>query len=461
MTLTPAPPASACAGPVAAAVAAAARAGAASTFVVAPFPVDAPGLAGSAEHDLDPRPSDLGDALAGVLGSSALWGTAVAVIDLFGRVPGTVAQEIASVARRCAAVVVVEPAGDGEHPHEPTALLAPFGIVATEDVRVETTAGPVRVITFGARRPAAAPAGGRSLDVFLMDWYGKAGPIADALAAGGHRLVGSPGEAEVALINNDYPGLGRLPYLDACVDAGGRAYLYPDGAAPTLMAAWDGLYPPYGRLSGVLACAPGHAEVARRYGYPHPVHVVGWSMCPPRPRRAGGPVRRVLLAPEHPPYHGNARPPVQNAAAFRGLLEAGVEVTVRHIGDLAENGLWHEPGVEYVRGGLTGFDAMLAQIDAHDAVLATSTFALLAVARGVTTVMWNTDVQYHHETNRVPDHMELYRDYVRYPWELSSGAPVAELLAGAAADVDLVADWRARFIGDPLDAARLTAAIGG
>jgi hypothetical protein len=104
---------------------------------------------------------------------------------------------------------------------------------------------------------------------------------------------------------------------------------------------------------------------------------------------------------------------------------------------------------------------MIAQIDEHDAVVATSTFGLLAVARGVTTVMWNTDVQYHHETNTVPAHMDLYRDYCRYPFEMSSGRPLGDLLHEAAADTALVGDWRARFIGEALDPAALTRAISG
>ena len=435
------------------------RAGAARSFLIAPYPVESGELAGAAVRDLDPRPSDLGDDLAGLLGTRALATTCVALVDCFAQTPAhAIAHEIATLVGRCAVVVVVE--RPTAHGPEPISLLAPFGIVATSDVAADTPAGRARVMAF-ADRGASAPLVAGALDVFLMDWHGKARTIADALSAAGHRLVGHPSIADVAMINNDYPGLGRLPYLDACVDNGGRAYLYPDGAASTLMAAWDGLYEPYERLSGVLACAPGHVEVARRYGYPHPVHVVGWGMCGLRDRRAGGPLRRVLLAPEHPPYHGNPRPPVQNAEALRGLLDAGVEVTVRVIGDIAENGLWEDPRVTYVHGETGHFDEMIAQIDAHDAVLATSTFGCLAVARGVTTVMWNTDVQYHHETNAVAAHIDDYRDYVRYPFDLSSGGTVADLLEAANADEAGVAQWRARFVGDPLDPVALTAAIGG
>jgi hypothetical protein len=439
----------------------ASRAGAGQTFLIAPYPIEAGELAGAAVRDLDPRPSDLGDDLARLLGARALASTCVALVDCFGQAPAhAIAHEIATLVGRCAVVVVVErQAAHGPAP-EPTSLLAPFGIVAMRDRAAGTPAGRSRVMVFGDRG-ASGPIAPGTFDVFLMDWHGKARTIADALVAGGHRLVGHPAIADVAMINNDYPGLGRLPYLDACVDNGGRAYLYPDGAASTLMAAWDGLYEPYARLSGVLACAPGHVEVARRYGYPHPVHVVGWGMCGLRSRRAGGPLRRVLLAPEHPPYHGNPRPPVQNAAALRGLLDAGVEVTVRVIGDIAENGLWADPRVAYVHGETGHFDEMIAQIDAHDAVLATSTFACLAVARGVTTVMWNTDVQYHHETNAVAAHIDDYRDYVRYPFDLSSGRSVADLLEAANDDEARAADWRARFVGVPLDPVALTAAIGG
>jgi hypothetical protein len=441
------------------AVEAAAGMGAEGTFVIAAHRVDADGLVGAAERDTDPVPTDLGTALHGALGAGVLPRTAVAFVGCFTPpCPGpSVAHEVASLVGRCGGVAIVEPALD-HPPYDVTTLLANAGVVATGDVTADTAAGPARVVTV-APRPSG-PRGPHSLRVFLMDWHGKARAIADALAAGGHRLVGHPADADVAMINNDYPGLGRLPYLDACVDSGGRAYLYPDGAAPTLMAAWDGLYPPYPRLSGVLACAPGHAEVARRYGYPHPVHVVGWGMCDLAPRRAGRPPRRVLLAPEHPPYHGNARPLRQNAEALRGLLDAGAEVTVRTIGEPEESGLPREPGVTYVRGDTGGFAQMIAQIDAHDAVCATSTFGLLAVARGVTTVMWNTGVQYHHETNALPAHMDRYAGFCRYPFDLDDGLRMGELLQAAAADTELVGEWRARFIGDALDPDALTRAIG-
>ncbi|HKI91986.1 MAG TPA: hypothetical protein VJ986_06770, partial [Gaiellaceae bacterium] len=243
----------------------------------------------------------------------------------------------------------------------------------------------------------------------------------------------------------------------------GRAYLYPHGATSMLMAFWDGLYPASSILSGALVTAPGHVEVARRWGYPHPVYVVGWSLCELRPRRVTGRTERILFAPSHPPgiLDGYEAPP-EHAEVFQRLLELHAQLTVRYLGPLEANGIPVVDGVEYVRGDAPGAPNMLAQIDASDVVVGDrGTFASLAVARGVTAVMWQSALLMSDDTERRPaDNLELYADYARFPFDLADG-DAADVIAAAAEDEERVADWRARFIGDPLDSTVLAAALSG
>jgi 2-polyprenyl-3-methyl-5-hydroxy-6-metoxy-1,4-benzoquinol methylase len=292
------------------------------------------------------------------------------------------------------------------------------------------------------------------LRVAIVDHHGASRAIAAALFRAGHNLVADPTGADVVLIDHDAPFHGRLEAVRACVAAGGRAFVYPHGAGPEAVASWDGLYPPSPLLSGMLVNGPGHAEIARRYGYPHPVHVIGWTFCALRPRVASGRVENVLFAPVHPPW---ADP--RHAELLERLVATGANVTVRHIGSLEENLLPRLPGVRYVRGSLDDREAMLAQLDAADVVVAgRGTFMCLAIARGVATVTWESAYVPNNEQTREATHVELYREYMRYPFDLLHG-DAAELLEAAANDVELACAWREKFIGGPLDVDALVAAL--
>ena len=94
------------------------------------------------------------------------------------------------------------------------------------------------------------------------------------------------------------------------------------------------------------------------------------SSSPPRTRPAGArsPTTPARRAPRPTPR----------------LLEGPWHLTVRHIGTLEQNGLWHADGVDYVQRRL---QMSTAEIDAADVVVAgDGTFPTLAIARGVPTV---------------------------------------------------------------------------
>jgi hypothetical protein len=408
-------------------------------------------------EEAPPAPCDLAAAsLVAALGAEALRGALVAYAGCFAtaRRPDVLARELLALRSRAGAVVVIEE--EGRSPAEALEGLRAAGAAPREARFVPPDGrGAVRRLLVSGSAPA-----GPALAVHISDHQGKAGAMADALAALGHHLVDTPFGADAVLIDHDAPFHGKLPMVEACVATGGRAFVYPHGASAALVTSWDGLYPPSPLLAGQLVVSGGHAEIARRFGYPAPTPVIGWSLCDLAPRRAYRAPERVLFAPTHPPWAAVSK----NAQVYAQLLMTpGIELTVRHLGSLEENALWPEPGVRCVRGDAPGAPGMVEQIDAADAVVADfSTFANIAVARGVTTVMSDSAVVLNNERDREPDHIDLYREYLRYPWETTHpDDDLAGILHDAARDTDRVAAWRERFIGSALDPDALVAALRG
>lgn len=298
-----------------------------------------------------------------------------------------------------------------------------------------------------------------------MDHGGKSRVIAQALAARGCKLVDDARFADVILIDHDVPSHGKLAHAELCVAAGGRAFLYPHGPSAMAMAAWDGLYPISPILSGNLQHGPGHAEVARRYGYPHPVIDIGWPLCELRPRKLTGRVENVVFAAVHPKGDGHLSDwkLERNQDIFARLRATPVNLTLRYIGTLEQNGLPLVDGVTYVQARLDDFADQIAQIDGADVVVSDrSTFSNVAIARGITTVMYDStimakDLDRNHRTDNLP----RYEDYVRYPFDAEDGVDILELMHAAARDEELVADFRARFVGGPLDVDVLLETIRG
>lgn len=300
----------------------------------------------------------------------------------------------------------------------------------------------------------------------ILDHQGKSVRIAQALTARGCEIVSNAEAADAVLIDHDVPSHGKIRYAEACVAAGGRAFIYPHGADSAVLAGWDGLFAPSPVISGLIAPGgPGHAEVARRFGYPHPVHDIGWTMCELRPRRAPHAVENVLFAPLHPNGAGELSEWLveRNRDIFERLLATPARLTVRHIDELERNGIPRVEGVEYVQANLEDFAGQFAQIDAADVVVSDrSTFSSIAVARGATTVMFDAsviaeDLSCYYKV----DHAELYREYARFPFEAASGVDIWELMNAAAQDSELVGEWRARFIGGPFDGDALLAVLLG
>jgi hypothetical protein len=279
-------------------------------------------------------------------------------------------------------------------------------------------------------------------------------PYIEALVAAGHVIVQD--HADVFLIDFDTDAAPHSTLIDQHLAQGARVVLYPHGAGH--LHCWDGLHPVHPGLTAQIVIGEGGAELLRRHGYPKPTRVIGWPYGPIHPFRPARAVRRVLFAPWHPlddymvPDYAAA-----NAAAFEQLLEAGVELTVRHIHGLELNGLWRVDGVRYVQGKMDGSVADLADADA--VVAPESTYAYKALQHGVPTVVYGQDV---HPCDVIHDpaaggwrlrgrvvSWERYRDFIRYPFHLGD-APLPELLQAAAASREPVAEFMRLFMGEPM-----------
>lgn len=234
---------------------------------------------------------------------------------------------------------------------------------------------------------------------------------------------------------------------------GARVLLYPHGATAQLcLDIWE----PSPEVSGYLAFSRGQAETLARMGYPRPVGVTGWHWCEQRPARAiPADPGRVLFAPIHPLGNGFLHPLHEgaNRSAFRNILDnfAAEAISVRLLGTAEQNGIWVEPEVEYHQAAL---DNTTADMDRADLVVSYGTFAYLAIARGLPTVMYGQDYPLV-DGNSVEEaiaarHWQDYADLMRYPVQRVADLPGSERA---------VADWRDLFIGAQIDPYRLAAAL--
>jgi hypothetical protein len=293
----------------------------------------------------------------------------------------------------------------------------------------------------------------RRLRFGLIDHNGKGTVYARALLAAGHELV-NEGPADLFLIDADPPRLLHRQVIDQWKSWGATVVLYPHGGGgANAVLQYDGLWEPYEGVDAALVTGVGQAEVLRRIEYPSPTHVVGWTYCEARPFRACHDIRHVVFAPTHPNADGSMEPEWRedNARVFRALLERDWRVTVRHIGTIAENGLWEADGVEFVNGRR---HAEFVEIDAADAIVAgEGTFPTLGIARGVPTAVYRharpLALGLPDEPARPLLRGDRYADYARYPFDPTAG-PIADVLHEAARGPEPIEAWKRRFIGPPL-----------
>jgi hypothetical protein len=74
----------------------------------------------------------------------------------------------------------------------------------------------------------------------------------------------------------------------------------------------------------------------------------------------------------------------------------------------------------------------------------------MAIARGATTVLWDSAIVVNNEGVLSPDHIERYRDLIRFPFDVDDD-DLWKTITAASQDIERVAEWRGRFIGEALD----------
>src|SRR3954449_6586045 len=312
---------------------------------------------------------------------------------------------------------------------------------------------------FGSAIISAYVASSRRIKFAIKTHGRKSDAIAGAIIAAGHEFI-REGTAEALLIDFDPPYLPYKPIIDQLAADGAKIILYPhSGGSPDL--SYDGLWEPDPRVTANLVMAPGHAELLRRLEYPAPVHVVGWTYGDLKPFRPRPDVRTVVFAPIHPVGNGFMMPEYReaNTRVFEALIKGPWRLIVRHIGTLAHNGLRKVDGVEYVHG--IGRPES-ADINRADAIVGgNGTFPTIAISHGVPTVLYSQVTASLGLIDEDPTPLkrpELYRDYIRYPFDADDG-PLDEIVHAAARSDEPIAAWKRRFIGEPFNAFQFTQVV--
>jgi len=290
----------------------------------------------------------------------------------------------------------------------------------------------------------------------IYDHQGKGTPFAQALAEDYREFPKATFYRNLAFVLSDSDLMGRRVHLRRHKELGARAiFVYPHTARPNLVhdvagiGYWDG-------VTCQFVVTEGHADVMRAYGYPLPLHPVGWSLCPLHEFTPRKEPRKVLFAPIHP--RCSVIDMDVNREVFKRLFKLAkqddIDLTVRFINSLWKSGLdeVNHPNVHYEPGQM---NQMYASIDNADVVVGHQTFPWLSVARGVPTVMMAEDMPTHIEPKnksvRYAQNWEKYHHLIAYPLDILATDDTLGILRRAVKDDTEIADWRTRMIGEQFD----------
>ena len=249
----------------------------------------------------------------------------------------------------------------------------------------------------------------------------------------------------------------RMGVMEDAAERGIPVFLYPHAARP--MVQYDGCVEPH-PVRCMFTHAEGGVELMRIIGYPYPVEVTGWAFSDIRPFRPVKTVKRILYAPIHPNANGYLHQVDKdlNRRTYQRLADwcekTGAQMSIRYIGTLEQCGLDGLPGsdlIEWHRGkkNNSSMDMMTA-----DLVVAHQTFAYIAVALGIPTVMMGEDVPPRsgnaEEGFCYVSHWDDYKDLLMYPLDILKDDP-DEVIRTAASTDEPIKEWRDRYIGKPFD----------
>lgn len=252
------------------------------------------------------------------------------------------------------------------------------------------------------------------------------------------------------LMDNDVFRRGKLNSLHRAGCA--HFFVYPHDAGPNLT---NDEYPVWEHTTACLVTTEEHRRIMGRYGYPRPVHVIGWHLCSLKPFQATD-GKKVLFAPIHP--RCDAVDQKENKKTFNILkklaIDGNIELTVRYIDTLEGSGLSlveHE-NIHYIKGKL---EPAVFHIDHADIVVGHLTFAYLGVARGVPTIFFGQDNPHHQVPPDQPPmyarNWNAYKDLLEYPYDIGKTKDPLGMLREVSQNEQLVTPWRHRMIGAPFD----------
>lgn len=291
---------------------------------------------------------------------------------------------------------------------------------------------------------------------YCFGHQGKENALLKVLRARGYAQTQTPTN-RTDLVLSDAAILGRVTRFETMhrVNPQAPIIVFPHAARPDLTYdAFSGS----GLVTATLVVSDEHAEILRIIGHKEPLHPIGWSICPVREFTPRSP-ENVLFAPIHP--RNSAMDKKVNQATFDKLLplaRAGrIKLTVRFIPTMEENGIApvEHPNITYTSGSKNGdySDAELTGV-----VVSHQTYAWMAVALGVPTVMMAEDMPTHWEPSpgklRIAKTWDAYKHLLKYPLDILAIEDTMKLLERAASTDEDVRDWKRRMIGEPFDGDR-------
>lgn len=246
----------------------------------------------------------------------------------------------------------------------------------------------------------------------------------------------------------------RLTVMEAARSRGIPVFLYPHAARP--MVQYDGCVEPQ-PVAAMFTQAEGGKAIMQKIGYPFPVEVSGWAYSEVLSFTGRDEIRRVLFAPIHPNANGYLNEVDKDinrrayAVAREWCRDHKAELSVRFIRSPEACGLTADDGAEWHAGKTNN---STADMRSADLIISHQTFAWIAVALGIPTVMMAEDVPPRSGNSeagfRYVDHWDDYKADLMFPLDILSGDP-DEVIGKAAAGSPEVEDWKSRLIGKPFD----------
>jgi len=278
---------------------------------------------------------------------------------------------------------------------------------------------------------------------WVYDHIGKAQPYIKALQKAQHQQVTELRHADLILLDYEHPARSeQLGYAEAHQIP---VILYPHGGNPLSFDSGQYGYEPDPHVRVQFVAGPGHITCFREQGGPERKFVIsGFPWCEQRSFRPSREVSTVVFAPVHPSASGYMGEVWReaNRTAQKQIWELfpNARVLVSVYATLEQNGLLPIAGWEF-HASLQAISTAL--IDQADLVVATETFACLAIARGTPTVMFSQRQLDWDGTEFWG--AKIVGPLLRYPYDLSDIDQVLEAL-----EVEATA-WRNRFIGPPFN----------